>query len=164
VELWIATTSHTTAYLFVTGFVQCGVTFKDNGTIDFEVGDGNNWSDSAVSTHVVNDGLWHYVAGTYDGANVRVFIDGQADGSAAYSGTIGTITYPTVVGGRPFNQFFTGTLDEVRLSSVARSGSEIANNWADLSTVCPEPSACAASAGAISVLLAISRARRARIG
>ena len=158
-ELWVATTSSQPAYLLVIGFVQFEVLIQGNGTVYTNVGDGNNWSNPVISAAKVNDGLWHYVAVTYDGAQVRLFVDGQPDGAVAFSGTIGTITYPTVVGGRPANDFLTGTIDEVRISDVARSASAISNTWNQLSVLCPEPARAEGSCLALTILFLLRRKR-----
>ena len=158
VEMWIATQA-LYADPFVMGFVQCSVEVDFDGHISYETGDGGSWSPQVISSAVVTDGLWHYVAVTYDGAMARVFVDGQPDGSAAFTGTTGTITATTYVGGRPSNDFVDGTMDEVRLSNVARSANEIADNWTTLSTQCPEPSSDAEIEAAIAVLFVTGRTR-----
>jgi hypothetical protein len=163
VEMWIATTTGN-ADPFVMGFLQCDVEVDYEGKIDFRAGDGNDWGTSVISSTAVNDGLWHYVVVSYDGATERVFVDGQPDGSAAFTGTTGTIADPTYVGGRPSNDFVDGTMDEVRLSNVARSASEIADRWTALSTQCPEPSSGAEIEAVFAVLLVRGRTRGRRHG
>lgn len=54
--------------------------------------DGNGFS-YAVSDTEVTLGKWYHVAGTYDGATMRVFVDGQLVGKSEAEG--GPIAYPT---------------------------------------------------------------------
>ncbi len=75
-------------------------------------------SSSAVN---VADGNWHYVVGTYDGSNVRLFVDGSKDGSAiSVTGNVDTNSADLYIGenlgqtGRQFN----GEISEVRLSNT----------------------------------------------
>lgn len=42
----------------------------------------------ATSTGTINDGAWHHVAGTYDGAMIRCYIDGVADGTDDLTGAM----------------------------------------------------------------------------
>jgi len=70
-------------------------------------------------------GTWQHLAGVYDGAEVRLYVDGMLVGRAAASGARRRNTHPLVVGGdvdangRP-SSGMDGVLDEVRLSSTAR--------------------------------------------
>ena len=78
-------------------------------------------------TTLVNDGLWHHVAFTYNGSKITLYVDYKADISVAVSGGIdtfgaGTMTwigglgaYTGDIGQRRFN----GYIDEVRISNAA---------------------------------------------
>src|SRR5262249_14594591 len=58
---------------------------------------------------------WTHLAATYDGATLRLYINGTQVGSAARAGTLATSTNPLQIGGDSiFGQFFQGTIDEVR--------------------------------------------------
>ena len=71
---------------------------------------------------------WHYIVGTFDGTTARLYVDGgtPATGTA-------TLTWPALVtsigdrniGGRTFS----GRLDEVRLSNVARSDGYVLTSY-----------------------------------
>ena len=61
-----------------------------NGIIDFDSGD-------TFSSITVNDGLWHNLLFTYDGANLKLFVDGVQDGQVALTGNVS-----------PFNTHFIG--------------------------------------------------------
>lgn len=81
---------------------------------------GNATVTSAAS---VNDGLFHHVCGTWDGATARVYVDGVLSGSAAFAGTLRSGQTNRAFIGRGENasaNHFGGTLDEVRLSALAR--------------------------------------------
>ena len=79
----------------------------------------------------VNDGEWHHLCGTYDEANIRLYVDGLEDRGSpvAYNGGIGTNTQPVYIGensermGRGWN----GLIDEVRIYDYALSQAEIDN-------------------------------------
>ncbi len=75
----------------------------------------------------VNDGMWHHVAGVYDGWRIALFVDGQLDASCEASGQMQVNDYPVVIGdnaekrGRQWN----GLIDDVRIYSYALSPDEI---------------------------------------
>lgn len=72
----------------------------------------------------INDGTWHYVAASYDGATIRVIVDNQAPVTTAYAGAVAVdSTDPLSVAGEYNGSLssITGTLDEVRLANVART-------------------------------------------
>jgi len=74
---------------------------------------------------VINNNAWHQITGTFDGSSVSAYVDGALDGTAgSLSGTLSNgnaslwIGKHTVyAGGVDYN----GALDEVRISSTARS-------------------------------------------
>ncbi|NCI46602.1 HYR domain-containing protein [Sediminibacterium sp. WSJ-3] len=73
---------------------------------------------------------WHHLAATYDGFYMRIFIDGVLAGSLAASGNIKVNTNPVTLGNQTgyTNEYFTGSLDEVRIWNRALSACEISNS------------------------------------
>lgn len=110
--------------VLATGNVSIYIWIQPTGHVQFDVGDGSNWGVSAVTSATVADGAWHYVACTYDHAASRVYVDGVLSATTAQ---VLDVADPGVVyvGGRPSNTFLSGSLDEVRISLVARTAGEI---------------------------------------
>ena len=77
----------------------------------------------------VADGQWHYVCGTYDGENIRLYIDGVQDlaSPAMFSDNIGTNSESVYIGenseqrGREWN----GLIDDVRIYSYALDETQV---------------------------------------
>ncbi|MDA1263751.1 MAG: metallophosphoesterase [Planctomycetota bacterium] len=74
---------------------------------------------------VLSTGTWHHVAGVYDGAEVRLYVDGQLTGKARASGKRTLRAIPLILGADVASNGsatspFDGVIDEVRLSTVAR--------------------------------------------
>ena len=71
---------------------------------------------------------WHHVVGTFDGTTGKIYLDAGAPSSIAAS-----LTWPsenTYIGDRStFNRQFHGTIDEVRISDIARSASWIKTSY-----------------------------------
>ena len=81
-----------------------------------------------------NDGLWHHVAGTWDGSAVRIYVDGAERGSAtnASFGAIMNTTRPFRIGADTYSaqNDFPGAVDEVSVYNRALSSNEIAAIYA----------------------------------
>jgi hypothetical protein len=72
---------------------------------------------------------WYHVAMTYDGAYLKLYVDGALDGSLYISETMNTTSQPVRIGGGapPSYQqcYFQGLIDEVEIFNRALSASEI---------------------------------------
>jgi hypothetical protein len=132
VEAWIKT-STTTGMVFSsydgTNGYQLYVTPTGNLAL---------WSNGGLflnSGMSIIDGKWHYVVGTWDGTNGNLYLDGVMVMSAARTITTNTSNqaqigvYCTGPCGTPTGYWFNGTIDEVRVSTVARSPEEIAESY-----------------------------------
>jgi hypothetical protein len=81
---------------------------------------------------------WAHVAATYDGATMRLYVNGVEVSSRAQTGAIATSTNPLQIGGDSFyGQYFTGLIDEVRIYNQALSVDEIQS---DMNTPVTPPS------------------------
>jgi beta-galactosidase len=81
----------------------------------------------------VNDGRWHHAAGTYNGSQICLYVDGKLDVSLTASGTIKINDHPIYIGEnseRP-DRFWNGLIDDVRLYSYALTADEVAAIYAD---------------------------------
>ena len=78
---------------------------------------------------------WSHLAVTYDGAVLRLFVNGTAAGTVTVSGSIPASTGPLRIGGNAVrSEWFAGQIDEVRVYNRALTQSEI---QADRSTPIP---------------------------
>jgi glucose/arabinose dehydrogenase len=72
---------------------------------------------------------WTHLAITYDGANVRLYVNGTQAGTLAATGTMATSGMPFRIGGNSvWNEWFKGLIDELRVYNRALSASEIQND------------------------------------
>ncbi|HJZ38965.1 MAG TPA: DUF2341 domain-containing protein, partial [Bacteroidales bacterium] len=78
---------------------------------------------NANGTINVNNGNWHYIVGTYDGTNSKLFIDGVLDASGTGGGNISLGNYNVAIGEnlQATGRYFDGIIDEARVLSATRS-------------------------------------------
>ena len=74
---------------------------------------------------------WYHVAGTYDGTNLKVYVNGVLDRTLAYTGNFISTAYELKIGGGLSNntEYFPGSISDVRLWSVARTAAEISASY-----------------------------------
>ncbi len=71
-------------------------------------------------------GVWSHLAMTYDGAQLRLFVNGVQVASSPVSGVVAATGNPLWIGGNsPYGEFFNGRIDEVRVYRAALSQAEI---------------------------------------
>ena len=69
---------------------------------------------------------WTHVALTYDGAMLRLYVNGTPVASRTQTGGIQATTNPLWIGGNnPYGEYFQGLIDEVRIYSRALTSGEI---------------------------------------
>ncbi|MDO8668626.1 MAG: LamG domain-containing protein [bacterium] len=72
------------------------------------------------------DNKWHYVVGTYDGSNMRIYVDGVQKNSVGKTGAMDTTGYNFHIGTRSsVPTYFQGLLDDVRIYNRVLSATEI---------------------------------------
>jgi fibronectin type 3 domain-containing protein len=77
-------------------------------------------------TSILPTGTWSYLTATYDGANLRLYLNGAQVAQVAQTGSILTSTQPLRIGSNAiWGEYFNGLIDEVRVYNRALSTSEI---------------------------------------
>ncbi len=89
---------------------------------------------SATSTNNLPVGTWTHVAGTYDGNNVKVYINGAEQGSTAHSTNLMASSNDLKIGGGLANnsEYFAGSIADVRFWSAAKTQVEISTNMSNV--------------------------------
>ncbi len=91
-------------------------------------------STSVVSTNSLCPGKWTHVAATYDGTNLKMYIDGSLQSTVNWPGSFYAGTHDLSIGACVGNvsagsgvSFFNGRIDEVSLYNTALSASQISD-------------------------------------
>ncbi|MEO6314880.1 MAG: LamG-like jellyroll fold domain-containing protein [Chitinophagaceae bacterium] len=79
-----------------------------------------------ISAAYPSRNAWHHLALTYDGANMKLYIDGTLANSLAQTGVISVNSNVLALGNQTgFSEYFGGYADEVRIWNVARTQAQI---------------------------------------
>jgi beta-galactosidase len=99
---------------------QYAIKVKGGSQLQFFIYDGG-WQ--TCNTSLPGDwiGVWHHIAGTYDGAALRVYIDGVLRNTVSYAGTIDASAYPVGIGynSEVSGRLFNGVIDKARIYNAA---------------------------------------------
>ena len=86
---------------------------------------GGSYGEAYGSVNLTTS-TWAYLAVTYDGSNVRLYVNGTQVASTAHTGAISTSTNQLQIGGDSlYGQYFAGMIDEVRLYNTALTAAQI---------------------------------------
>ena len=102
--------------------------YESASQVQFGVVNGSSIQRNAGGATIPRDDEWHRVVGTYDGSNVRLYVDGSLVATTAIS------TPPTLYSGTSFliGDAAAGcstSLDEVSIHGDAWSAEEVAEDW-----------------------------------
>jgi hypothetical protein len=115
--------------------ISKGVTTNYSGSILLEAGTGKIKGEfyigaslkTLTSLIAYNDNAWHHVACTYDGATIKLYMDGTLEATLAATGAVFNATQDFTIGkysaSNAYN--FWGSIDEVRVWNTARTASQI---------------------------------------
>lgn len=104
----------------------------------------------AAGTSALPLNAWSHLAVTYDGAAVRLYVNGTQVGSTPQTGSITTSAGPLRIGGNAvWGEYFTGLIDEVRVYDTALTAAQI---QADMKTPVA-PAGAASSPGGVSLTI-----------
>jgi hypothetical protein len=86
---------------------------------------------TVAGTAALATGAWTHLAATYDGANLRLYVNGTLVGTKAQTGAIATSTGALRIGSNTvYSEHYAGLIDEVRIYNRALSASEIQTDMA----------------------------------
>jgi hypothetical protein len=96
----------------------------DSGLPSSEIVTNTNYDTRGASSLPLNN--WSHLAASYDGANLRLFVNGNQVSSRAVAGNIATSSEVLRIGGNSiWGEYFQGLIDEVRIYNRALSVAEI---------------------------------------
>ena len=138
IEAWIKTSGGTIFSNRNSDSYGSFVTFSAGTQLGVEICEDGSGTDYAtpVGTASVSNNQWHHVAMTRSGATIKLYVDGVLDNTVT-TGLANIVTseaiYVGARGGGYFGivDYFTGTMDDLRIWNVARTAAEISANMND---------------------------------
>ncbi len=134
-EVWVKTTSTQQFAGFIdrrTGNTE-GYEFDYpavDGKLRFLIEFGGGLNQEIKSSVAINDDVWHYVVGTYDETNLKIYVDGVETGTIAENDNIAYGAHNFFMPGDQVSTHRAVTEeDEVRLSKIARNADWINGSY-----------------------------------
>lgn len=132
------------------GFVLC---LNEAGNTNYPrmwVQVNGGWVNAEAATAVAQ-GAWTHLAGSYDGSNIRLYVNGTQTAITAAAGAMTNGTQNCVIGARAdaAQHWYPGLVDDVRIYSRALTAVEVAV----LAAGCPTPQALMATPAIGSITL-----------
>lgn len=134
---WINTTTTGAYQALISNYnsnLGYSLQINDANKVEIQVGNGTAGGYSGGSTTTVTGGAWHLVIGTYDGTNVKIYVDGSMENSDTDAIT-GPIAYSTSenehfsIGRRRAGIYYTGYIDEPFIYNRALTQTEVTELW-----------------------------------
>ncbi|CAI8014630.1 hypothetical protein GBAR_LOCUS9129 [Geodia barretti] len=74
----------------------------------------------------IQDGEWHFLAGTWDGKDILLYIDGELEAEMPCKGELNPNDDPLFIGARGGSgRFLTGAMDEIKMYNYALTKAEL---------------------------------------
>ena len=94
-----------------------------------------NGAKKAITDTVLNPSQWYHIAGTWDGSEMKIYLDGELEDTTTAASSMSTSTEPLLIGAAYFegsirtSELFDGQLDEVRILDRALSAQEVEEDF-----------------------------------
>ena len=99
---------------------------------------GGSYAD-AFGTAKLQANKWSFLTETYDGSNLRLYVNGTQVRTTAHAGGIATSTNPLQIGGDSlYGQYFAGLIDNVRVYNTALNATQIQTDQTTAVTSSPD--------------------------
>ncbi|MHA2332967.1 MAG: DUF2341 domain-containing protein, partial [Candidatus Hodarchaeales archaeon] len=101
------------------------------GDLEFRFHNGTALMELATSSHGITADTWHHIIGYFDRPTIRLYVDGSQVANDTIDYAINhTLSVPIRIGRSAIGFYpFNGSIDEVRVSNVARSADWIATGY-----------------------------------
>ena len=83
----------------------------------------------ALDSEQYQDSVWTHAVGTYDGTDLKLYVDGVLKTTTNSSGTLGSNSLGITIGSTNDNLYFDGRISQARIYSSALSASEVLQNY-----------------------------------
>ncbi|MCD4747005.1 MAG: LamG domain-containing protein, partial [Bacteroidales bacterium] len=104
--------------------------YGSSGILEFLIGSSSNWYSVSSSNNALVLNTWQHVSATYNGSNMKLYVNGIESASSAQTRSITASANYFVIGeSTDFStRYMTGKIDEVRVWTSTRSETDIREN------------------------------------
>src|SRR2546421_41505 len=127
-EAWVFPTGSLTSWRSVVDKTVDGYYLMASTDQNNRPGVGGTWTggnQNVAAPTVLTINTWTHLAATFDGATVRLFVNGVQVASQAQTTPLATTPGTLQMGANSYGEFFAGRIDEVRIYNRALSATEI---------------------------------------
>ncbi len=103
----------------------------NNGAVNFNFGSNPGWNELDTDSGVLTLGVWHHIAATYDGATMKIYVDGVLVKSRSIVKNIASTFVHLYIGATqsyPNSRNADAEIDEVRIWNITRTAEQIDAN------------------------------------
>ncbi len=129
VSLWFKPTSLSGSYTHLVAkkgasIISYGIWINPSNKLYFEVNDGS--VHGLTGTATISTGNWYYAVATYDGTDLKIYLNGNLESSTTSAGiNINYNSNDLFIGSGAFNNNFHGIIDDVRIYNYPLTQTEI---------------------------------------
>ena len=122
------------------GDTSYAIKHASSNVIEYFIYD-DTWYTAVFAVDNTFNGDWHHLAGTYDGSNLRLYVDGDLKATTPHVGSISTNGYNVNIGRntQETGRLYNGTIDDVRIYNNALSQADILELMAGRTAFSPDP-------------------------
>jgi len=103
-----------------------------SGNVLLQMNDLPDECDDEAIGGKVDDGLWHHIAGTFNGKVIKTYIDGKESSSLSCVGSLDKNSDPLFIGCRGgSSRWMDGVIDEIKIYNRALTADEIKKDMED---------------------------------
>jgi len=127
VSLWVNAQSSVASRALVVKDNELRLVTDGSGNPLCQIHNGTAWQTAATSGTAITTGTWHYVSCTYDGANIKVYLDATATATQAETDSLQDAATNFKVGEDDSGTYsdLQGTVDDFKVYNYARTPAQI---------------------------------------
>jgi len=133
-EAWLNPDSITSEVYAISRFTDFRLGVTSSGYARVSINDSGGTIRNCDDTVALTPGTWNHIVGTYDGSNLRLYVNGLMKRVCVASGPVKQAAVPLIIGcqGPGLTNCFNGSIDQVRVWSKELSHYDVSDRFAGI--------------------------------